>query len=543
MRRALLLAAACAIAGAQIAPPRLGWIPDGARLRPVYGTARTAALEDAPDIGRDLANIVISPLQNYALATAADNGDVLLIIPGNAAAPVARTSASPDRIVISPGGSATALWFASTGHVQIVSGLPAAPAVQEIDASFLGAIRAMAVSDDGSWVAAVSDQGVYAIGSQTIPLPVDPDVAALTFFAGSSDLALATGSGIVSLTGFASNPQISTLYASATPISAVGIAISPDNSSLAVADAGGVVYLVSLVGGVESALAILDCDCAPEGVFPLGTAAFRFTSPANGPVKILDLETSRVAVIPAGPAAEPVTAAASTGNPPLPTPVISMSFPGTITATLNQQGSMTISIPAAYPADISGTATLAFASSVGGDDQMIQFGSGGRSVNFTIPAGSTAASFAGKSSVAVLTGTVAGTITITATINSADAAPATGTATITTTRIAPQIDSVTLSQSGGGLTVVVTGYTSSREVQSGVFSFTAGGKATIQQSSITVPLASAFASWFGNSSSNAFGSQFTLTVPFTVQGSAGNVVRVAVDLSNSVGVSSVVSSK
>jgi hypothetical protein len=105
------------------------------------------------------------------------------------------------------------------------------------------------------------------------------------------------------------------------------------------------------------------------------------------------------------------------------------------------------------------------------------------------------------------------------------------------------IDSVTLSHGSSALTVVVTGYTPTREISSGAFSFTAGANASLAQPTITVPLGTAFTQWFGNSASAQFGGQFTLTVPFNVQGNANNVVRVAVDLSNAIGLSSVVTSK
>lgn len=528
MRPLLALLASCA-AFAQIGAPRLGLLPDGEHLRPIIGIP-AAAMAGRPILaGRRLSTIVISPQQDYAIATDAVNAEVLLIVDGQRATPITGATAAPDRIAISPSGSAAALWFSSTGHAQIVSGLPSTPAVREIDASFLGAARTIAAGDTG-WIAGVFDRGVYAFAADTSPiaLPADNSVAALSFFAGGSDLLLATNARIFTLRDIAGNPQITSLHEGS--LAPVALAVSPDNRNVAVADASGVIYGIN---SSQGSLAILDCDCTPEGVFPLGNSGFRLTSPASGLVKMYDPADARILVIPvakAEPAAPRLISHASI-------PALSISgLPST--STLGQQLAMTISVASPFTSDITGTATLAFASASSGDDQTIQFGTGGRSVSFTIPAGSTQASFSGKSSVAVLTGTVAGTITITA--SSADVST---TATVTTPRTTPVISAVTLSQSNGALTAVVTGYTSTREVSSGVFSFTAGGGATLAQTNLTVPLSAAFAQWFGNSASIATGGQFTLTVPFTVQGNASNVVRVAVDLTNQIGVSSVASSQ
>ncbi len=521
--RALLALFAASACWAQITPPRLGLLAERDRIRPILGIP-AAATPGAPILtGRHFSNVAISPRQDYALAV--ENGRLLLVVPGQPATSI--DESAPDRIAISPNGSTAALYFETTGHVRIATGLPALPVFVEMDASFLGAPKTVAVSDTG-WVAGIFDRGVYAFRADISPIPLSvPDAAALSFFPGGADLAVATSSRIVALRDLGGNSQTQLLYESSIALSPAGIAVSPDGANVALADAGGTIYGINTAQG---SLAILDCDCSPEGVFPLGNAAFRLTGSES--LKLYDPAASRIFVVPTGTPARPTALASHASIPAL-------SIGGLpSTSSLVQQLSMTISLASPATSDITGTATLSFASISSGDDQTIQFGTGGRSVNFTITAGSTQATFSGKSSVAILTGTVAGTITITA--SSVDVST---TATVTTARTTPVITSVTLTQSGGSLTVVVTGYTSTREVASGVFSFTAGGGATLAQSSLTVPLASAFAQWFGNSSSTATGGQFTLTVPFTVQGNASNVVRVAVDLTNQIGVSGVSTSQ
>jgi hypothetical protein len=57
----------------------------------------------------------------------------------------------------------------------------------------------------------------------------------------------------------------------------------------------------------------------------------------------------------------------------------------------------------------------------------------------------------------------------------------------------------------------------------------------LQTTSITLPLTDAARSWFQGSDSAPYGGQFTLTIPFTVNGSATAVGSVSVVLANASG--------
>ncbi len=214
-----------------------------------------------------------------------------------------------------------------------------------------------------------------------------------------------------------------------------------------------------------------------------------------------------------------------------------------------QQPSITVSLAAPYTAALTGTLTVSFASSVGGTDQMIAFSVGGQSTTsaaFTIPAGTTQAQFSGKSSVTLLTGTVAGTITLTVTNVTAGGTNVTPspapTAAFTNNPTVPFISKVSFSQTPGGVTVVVSGFSSTRDMTSGLFHFAPASNATIATNDLTVSLSSAFTTWYQNSASNAFGSQFSMTLPFAVaNGAAANLVSVTVTLTNSKGNSNPVS--
>jgi hypothetical protein len=203
------------------------------------------------------------------------------------------------------------------------------------------------------------------------------------------------------------------------------------------------------------------------------------------------------------------------------------------TSSPAQQPQVGVTISSAYPADITGTLTLTFQSSVGGDDQGVRFSNSTRTVSFTITAGSTQAS-AGS----LLTGTTAGTITLTASLQSggSDITPTPAPSkTVVIATSAPVISSVALQASGASLTVIVTGYSTTRDMVSGLFHLA-------PQNDLTVQLGSAFSTWYGNPTSNATGSQFVLTQQFTVsQGAAASITAVTVTLTNTNGASAPVS--
>ena len=213
---------------------------------------------------------------------------------------------------------------------------------------------------------------------------------------------------------------------------------------------------------------------------------------------------------------------------------------GTINGSPATQVSPSLSFGAPFPVAVSGTLTASFQSSVGGNPTEVGFISSGGgatpTVTFTIPAGGTNAVFANTPVLA--TGTVAGTITLTATLQAGPNGPnitptPAPSETIPVASGPPVIETVTFSNSGGGLTVTVVGYSTTREMVSGQFQFnTPTGPILLP---VTVPVTPAFSTWYQSSASNPFGSQFTLTVPFTVSGNAGDIVSVSATLTNTKG--------
>ena len=217
--------------------------------------------------------------------------------------------------------------------------------------------------------------------------------------------------------------------------------------------------------------------------------------------------------------------------------VIGASFSGlSSTATSDQQLSGSLALSAGYPPGITGTVTLAFQPDASlaspAVDPSILFSNG--TTSLPIASGSTTVP------ILLQTGTVAGTITLTATWNEAGGAaiPAPVTQTIQIAPAVPVITAVTASTTSSGFQVVITGYSNTREAVKASLQFTSASGQTLQPSSLDVPLATEAQTWFQSSTSDQYGSQFTLTLPFNVtSGSASAIGSISVQLVNSQGTS------
>ena len=303
-------------AWAQVGAPLLGYLPNGGHIQPIYGVPAAAGIAPALNYGRDFELIAVSPLQDFSLVSDASSGAVLLALSTGTTTPLPGVSPRPDRMVLSPSGSAAALWFSSSSHLQIVSGLPASPTVRDVDASFLGGgltgtrpragVRdtpaTLAVSDDGQWMVGAWSKGLYAFGPQgeVAPLTVPEPPSALAFFAGRQDLAIASAVHIYSITGVGGANAVSTLYTD-DGLNPVGLAVSSDNARVVLAQKSGILLTLNLSAGSTSSV---DCGCTPEGVFPMGRALFRLTGINGGAFKLLDASRGEVLLVPLGPDAQ-----------------------------------------------------------------------------------------------------------------------------------------------------------------------------------------------------------------------------------------------
>lgn len=216
-------------------------------------------------------------------------------------------------------------------------------------------------------------------------------------------------------------------------------------------------------------------------------------------------------------------------------PVAQATFTGPARAVSASQPTLNFQFGQAYPVAVTATFTLSVqpSASGGATDPAVQFAGGGSTYAVTIPANSTA-----PVPVQLQTGTIAATITVTVTLTA-------GGTDITPTSLQPvviqvpssppTITSVTLARNGKILIVTVLGYSSTREVQSADFHFTAASGSTLLNPDVTVQLSSVFSGWYSQAASNQFGSAFSYTQSFTLNQDASNIGSVSVTLTNTLG--------
>jgi hypothetical protein len=185
---------------------------------------------------------------------------------------------------------------------------------------------------------------------------------------------------------------------------------------------------------------------------------------------------------------------------------------------------------------LTGQLILTFSPDSGLGDSTIQFSSGGRTVDFEIPAGSTDISLP---NVELQTGTAAGTIRISVRLLSNGVVDITPTPapnfTARIERAAPQIRTARMTRNGSTLTVEISGFSTAREITQAVFRFRAAPGNSLRASEVTVAVEDLFSRYFQDSASARFGSQFIFRQPFTIEGDANAVTAESVTLTNRVG--------
>jgi hypothetical protein len=301
--------------------------------------------------------------------------------------------------------------------------------------------------------------------------------------------------------------------ASPLPGATVGIAY---NQALALAG-GAAPFTWSIASGALPAGIALNPGSL-NGI-PSAPGTFTFTVSVTGGGQTTTQSLTLTVGVPPGPPAT-ITGLPATAAPPTQPP-------------------LGIGIPNAYPLDISGQVTLTFApDSPSPDDPTVQFTTGGRTVSFTVAANTTQVAFSSSTAPAVQIGTVSGTITLTLKLTAAgiDITPSPAPSTkITIAKSAPVIKTATVTRTTGGFNLVVVGYATSREMVSAAVTFTAAAGVTLASSQATISLSSVFTTWYADPTSAAYGSNFSLTMPFTIANGTNPLTSVSVQLTNAQG--------
>jgi hypothetical protein len=228
-----------------------------------------------------------------------------------------------------------------------------------------------------------------------------------------------------------------------------------------------------------------------------------------------------------------------TGNTPPPLPgVVFTNLPETVAAL--QQPAVGLALAEAYPLDLTGKLTLTFLPDSFADDPSIQFSSGGRTVDFRIPANSTQAVF-GESArqVQFQSGTVAGVISVTASFT-ASAVNVTPTPApvkpVTVPAEAPQLRAVQPgTRTANSFELLVSGFSTTRAVSQLKLDFAPAPGSQLQTPSLTYNVEAPFTAWYQSAAGRSFGSQFTVSVTVNVNGDPNSVQAVTVTASGPAG--------
>lgn len=265
----------------------------------------------------------------------------------------------------------------------------------------------------------------------------------------------------------------------------------------------------------------------------------------SGTPTVSGTQTIAVTVTDSSVLTAPNTGSASLALTIAPLPALTLTG---LPTTAGQQALFTAALTSAFSLPLSGTLTLTFAPTGGIDDPNIEFvqngaSTGSRQVSFTIAAGSTTAVFT-NGTTRLATGTVTGAITIAPSALTYDGGsiPAAAPSTITIKPTPPVITRLIITDVSGGFNIAVTGYSTPRDMSSALFHFTPTTGTNLSATEVTVPLSTPFVNWYASGASDAFGSEFTVTVPFTFQVSSGPVsiapvAALTVSLTNSIGTS------
>lgn len=203
-----------------------------------------------------------------------------------------------------------------------------------------------------------------------------------------------------------------------------------------------------------------------------------------------------------------------------------------------EQPAVGLTLERPYEVDLTGRLTLAFVPDSFGDDPSIQFATGGRTVEFRVPAGTVEALFGeGVRTMPLQTGSVAGTITLSVgwqvvTVN-VTPTPAPAKAVVVAGG-APVLRSVVVgARSGSSIELLITGLSPLRSVTQLGLQFTAAPGARLETTELSVNVEPAFGAWYQSAAARTFGSQFTAAVTVMVQSGAASALQsVAVTAGN-----------
>lgn len=238
-----------------------------------------------------------------------------------------------------------------------------------------------------------------------------------------------------------------------------------------------------------------------------------------------------------------------------PTPLPNYQFSGVQgTQDAFQQLPVGLSLASPYSVPLKGILTLTQDAGALIADPSVQFATGGQTVAFVIPANTTDAVFSnGSKQIRFQTGSVATAITFTpafTTQGGADLTPASPTTLqVTVSKSAPRLLAAAVtSTTSNGFTFTISGLTTSRSLKSLDFQFNFTSDVNVSSGKVSMDVSNASLIWFQGATSQAFGGQFNIAIPFTLRVSSGSLsspidklVSVSVTATNEIGTSTSIS--
>jgi hypothetical protein len=337
---------------------------------------------------------------------------------------------------------------------------------------------------------------------------------------------LRVGADIFPLTGEGIGPLLSYSYRSPAGVTSVqplenvvfpGAQVGGSSTvDFVIRNSGSAPAPIVSIGIVSSGAPVFEIEglqALPTSIAPSASIAFtiRF-SPLNTTLATASLRVNNDA-FPLG----------GIGTEPEPLPSYTIEGPTTIQPF--QQPAIGLTLASPYSTEVIGTLRLTADSEAGVSDPSVQFSTGGRVVNFTIPAGATRAVFPnGSNQIKFQTGSVAGTIVFTPAFGTEGGLNLTPenpwTLRSALPAAAPQLAGVGVdNRTPTGFTLSIVGHTTTRSVTTAKISFKGKPGFNFPRTEFEIDLTAASFVWFNSPNSVQFGGQFLMQVPFSFSNS------------------------
>lgn len=391
-----------------------------------------------------------------------------------------------------------------------ISITPATPPSAKVGTAYSFGLSAVNGSTPVAWrvVSGTLPPGINLNGASGVLSGTPTTAGIYSFQVQAKDASTATAQAMLTI---AVSPAL-TITVSTLPAGAVGSAY---NQSLQTTGATGSVTWSITSGSLPAGLSLASTTGTLSGT-PTAAGSFSFAVQATDSSGAT--ATQNLTLIIAGP-------------PPLPAITLS-GLPAT--SNPGDQPTVTISMASGYPLPIQATATLSLTPNLADVTDLV-FSNNLRTIQFTIPANSMQATL--PFHVGSLPGTIQLALTFSASGVDITPAPSPGISTKIAAGV-PAIQRVTLTTPPtGGLVVTVVGTSTTLDMKTATFQFTASSGASLQTSTFNQDVSQIFHTWYANPASLATGSQFGFSMSFSVGGSLSSIASVTVTMQNSAGTS------